>query len=191
MNSPPYAIAISGPVNLPLPEVLEPRIPPVPIIDQGVSDDSSSSESETESESDSDILPNVNNKWYDDSLLEELKKYKVPSQLIKIVRVTLERNKIIEEEIIKEKMLLNMERIKKNTIIKAFKIIENHYDNEKCAICREVEGEKVVLSCKHIFHEECIKKWNNTTCPMCRRVMQGYLFKFESKISKYEHKVVE
>lgn len=88
------------------------------------------------------------------------------------------------------KFLLDMEKKAKKIIIEKFKIIENHYDNEKCAICHEVEGEKVVIGCKHMFHDRCIKRWTKKTCPMCRQDMELELFKFKSKVSKYEHKII-
>lgn len=43
------------------------------------------------------------------------------------------------------------------------------YDNQ-CPMCLDKFQEPIVLSCKHIFCEECISKWFNQehTCPMCR-----------------------
>ena len=57
----------------------------------------------------------------------------------------------------------------------------NSSDEDKllneCSICLEkyVKNEKIIeLSCKHTFHEKCIKEWmdtnniSNNTCPICR-----------------------
>lgn len=40
----------------------------------------------------------------------------------------------------------------------------------ECSICLEYTTEEdfVILNCKHIFHEECIRVWTKGTCPMCR-----------------------
>ena len=40
----------------------------------------------------------------------------------------------------------------------------------ECSICLEYITEEnfVILNCKHIFHEECIRVWTKGTCPMCR-----------------------
>jgi len=47
----------------------------------------------------------------------------------------------------------------------------------KCAICLEIlknPGTKT-LKCKHIFHDQCIRKWqysdnlNSLKCPLCRK----------------------
>lgn len=50
-----------------------------------------------------------------------------------------------------------------------------------CGICLDDSSDKMTnsndeymqLSCKHIFHSECIKKWldQNNTCPICRNVV--------------------
>ena len=39
-----------------------------------------------------------------------------------------------------------------------------------CAICLCDIEHKVKLSCKHIFHKECIEEWQkrSNTCPLCR-----------------------
>ena len=45
-------------------------------------------------------------------------------------------------------------------------------DNDICSICLEnLKMDKcVILSCEHIYHKVCIKKWlkNNDSCPNCR-----------------------
>ena len=48
---------------------------------------------------------------------------------------------------------------------------------EECIICllefsEDDTSQKIAeLSCKHIYHEGCIKEWikNNDICPICRR----------------------
>ncbi|CAH1438911.1 unnamed protein product [Lactuca virosa] len=51
---------------------------------------------------------------------------------------------------------------------------ETNEESLECTICLEVikEGEKVkvLLSCCHCYHCECIDKWliANSSCPMCR-----------------------
>lgn len=52
---------------------------------------------------------------------------------------------------------------------------ERHKGDSNCSICATEFGKNmqiVVLECdsRHIFHEECIKKWLriNTSCPICR-----------------------
>ena len=49
------------------------------------------------------------------------------------------------------------------------KIIKN---KEVCPICLEsFEKEKDIFltTCSHFFHKSCIKKWNNDSCPYCRK----------------------
>lgn len=39
-----------------------------------------------------------------------------------------------------------------------------------CAICHESNCEKqALMECGHTYHIECIKEWNSTSCPLCRR----------------------
>ncbi len=43
-----------------------------------------------------------------------------------------------------------------------------------CSICLDViekENKIYVLKCNHIFHVECLNKWNKNTCPYCRSVI--------------------
>jgi len=37
-----------------------------------------------------------------------------------------------------------------------------------CSICLESEGERVLLSCGHGFHAECLKQVRDPKCPNCR-----------------------
>lgn len=51
-------------------------------------------------------------------------------------------------------------------------------DEQECPVCKDefpVGQIVLVLPCKHIFHEECIKEWlkRNNTCPVCRFAVDG------------------
>lgn len=41
---------------------------------------------------------------------------------------------------------------------------------EICAICIDNLDNNIInkWSCIHIFHSNCIKKWKNNSCPLCR-----------------------
>ena len=46
------------------------------------------------------------------------------------------------------------------------------YNDDSCSICLEVfinKEQLVILKCNHLYHEECIKKWNQikNICPLC------------------------
>jgi hypothetical protein len=58
--------------------------------------------------------------------------------------------------------------------LKTCKFTKSNDEEVVCPICLEEfnENETVIeLSCKHIFHKDCIKKWfeNNHSCPTCRK----------------------
>jgi|TARA_Y100000992_G_scaffold302599_1_gene277602 hypothetical protein len=58
--------------------------------------------------------------------------------------------------------------IKKNTIIL------DKIEKDECCICLGEKNLNKTLSCKHIFHDSCIKEWmnrGNLTCPMCRKII--------------------
>ena len=54
-------------------------------------------------------------------------------------------------------------------------IIVEYFDTEEdCPICMEkLDGKLGHLECNHYFHEECLKKWietsPNSNCPICRK----------------------
>lgn len=43
-----------------------------------------------------------------------------------------------------------------------------------CAICQEKMHAPVLLSCKHIFCEDCVSEWfeRERTCPLCRALVK-------------------
>jgi len=50
-----------------------------------------------------------------------------------------------------------------------YKIADKILDD--CSICLnriEIGNKIYVLKCNHIFHVECLNKWNKNTCPYCR-----------------------
>tara|TARA_B110000285_G_C14885189_1_gene495836 strand:+ start:119 stop:469 length:351 start_codon:yes stop_codon:yes gene_type:complete len=56
------------------------------------------------------------------------------------------------------------------------KRVNNKEEIDECHICLELlEGELVKISCSHIFHYDCIKKWinknkkNNKVCCICEK----------------------
>lgn len=147
------------------------------------------SDDETSTESSSEYVPEEEIKINNKMLIEKLGKTMGMKLFNKLRMLEFENNKI-KEKVNNVSVKLEMERIAKNEIIKQYKIIEKHYDNEKCSICREVPGEKVVLGCKHLFHTECIGRWDKDSCPMCRQRIKIELFKFKSRVLKYEHKVI-
>ena len=60
--------------------------------------------------------------------------------------------------------------------IVCIEITNNKKDNnyEQCSICLDETSEGLVeLTCNHIFHRECIEKWNKVQnfCPNCRNDM--------------------
>ncbi|GAB4859691.1 hypothetical protein Ancab_011170 [Ancistrocladus abbreviatus] len=67
-------------------------------------------------------------------------------------------------------------------------------DDLECAIClsefEEKERVKVIPSCGHVFHEECIDTWlsSHVTCPLCRT--EKFLEPAEVKVVEEEEEVV-
>jgi hypothetical protein len=59
-----------------------------------------------------------------------------------------------------------------NSKISYTKIKKNNEDIV-CSICLEgfTNSKIKVTKCKHIFHIDCLNKWANNTCPMCRTNM--------------------
>jgi BRCA1-associated protein len=49
-----------------------------------------------------------------------------------------------------------------------------HKGGEMCAVCLEpVElGATITTLCNHVFHFACLSKWVDSTCPVCRYIMQ-------------------
>ncbi|CAH1159921.1 unnamed protein product [Phaedon cochleariae] len=51
------------------------------------------------------------------------------------------------------------------------KMLKPDNDEPECGIClAPLNGKRIVLSCDHIFHYECLQPWLNDhgTCPNCR-----------------------
>lgn len=44
--------------------------------------------------------------------------------------------------------------------------------SHQCSICLE-EGCNVTLACGHHFHIDCIEKWRQPTCPICRHFLSS------------------
>ena len=47
--------------------------------------------------------------------------------------------------------------------------------SEECIICLEPNDQtrNIPLQCGHLFHCECLRRWNKNTCPTCRTEMSG------------------
>jgi hypothetical protein len=47
--------------------------------------------------------------------------------------------------------------------------------DERCSICHDDLNRAVILSCKHVFCEECVCEWleRERTCPLCRAVVSS------------------
>lgn len=65
------------------------------------------------------------------------------------------------------------------------------YNKRKCPICLEhLSGQTFTTNCNHIFHRECLDKWNNKSCPCCRQptgfismIMYNYnIFRFRFRL---------
>lgn len=42
--------------------------------------------------------------------------------------------------------------------------------NEECSICLNILNRSILKTeCNHFFHKECLTKWKNKTCPLCRK----------------------
>ena len=92
-----------------------------------------------------------------------IKDKKVTSNIISVNDISSKYNDISE----------SLKNILSNHVIDKNKQIE--YDsNENCCICFEPFGNEEVeiceMTCKNVFHKECIKLWlsNNSNCPLCR-----------------------
>jgi len=105
-----------------------------------------------------------------------------------------EDKEIVESELeeLREKYEKSKRKYKRKitTIVEKFKIIENSFNKEKCSICLEVTGKKVVTNCRHVFHKECLDKCHSEECPMCRENIDLYLFSFESEATDWVNRVV-
>lgn len=73
-------------------------------------------------------------------------------------------------------IIMTLHRKKGIKMVKKPKISIEYLDiEEDCPICMEkLNGKLGHLSCNHYFHEECLKKWIDTSpnndCPICRKI---------------------
>ena len=90
----------------------------------------------------------------------------------KIKKIMCINCKKIKKIMCKNKILPNTTRL--SNTIKTLNEIDN------CAICLTINNKKSIkLRCNHIFHNACIKEWNNvsinentkTSCPLCRTLI--------------------
>ena len=88
---------------------------------------------------------------------------------------------LIIENIIQENMIEENENKDFSYIELTAEETKNIPDSFECCICLEEKNishnennenkiKLIKLSCNHIFHEKCIKKWiqKDSTCPLCR-----------------------
>lgn len=88
---------------------------------------------------------------------------------------------LIIENIIQENMIEESENEDFSYIELTAEETKNIPDSFECCICLEEKNfshnennenkiKLIKLSCNHIFHEKCIKKWiqKDSTCPLCR-----------------------
>lgn len=63
----------------------------------------------------------------------------------------------------------------------------------ECSICLSIliDENEITLECNHKFHEECIKKLENPTCPICRNNILDTLYKYNIPIDKYYNQWLE
>ena len=76
---------------------------------------------------------------------------------------------VIKENTENNSVIVVPERI---SPVETFELTEEEKNNvECCVICLMEEKENLVkLSCQHVFHKECIRRWllNSNNCPVCR-----------------------
>jgi hypothetical protein len=81
-------------------------------------------------------------------------------------------SKLFIYKICNYKKKFNIKNIKK---IKYEDIKKNIYNNDSCTICLDnyISNSNIVqLSCKHLFHHDCILKWSEKKleCPICNKI---------------------
>lgn len=111
--------------------------------------------------------------------IAELKREK-NKLLSQVLRLKNDKKKL--ENKLEKTNKINEERVK--IIIEKSQLLKE-YRFEKCAICHEIEGIKIVTKCNHLYHKECINIWNrdnNKKCPLCRGDLEYNLFEFETQV---------
>ncbi len=81
------------------------------------------------------------------------------------------RSELLEAQ--REKQL-EMQRLQRQREQQRIQKFCEESDIDTCAICLEsIDGEKTLTECKHVFHKNCIDRWNavHIECPMCRQQM--------------------
>ena len=56
--------------------------------------------------------------------------------------------------------------------------------NTECPVCFEEEGNMIILSCLHRFHEECLQGHINLNCPQCRQYVVNWPPSLKKKIEE-------
>lgn len=83
---------------------------------------------------------------------------------------------------------------KVNGVIKNYNYCKLHYKQynfekpEECPICMEKLDNTPPLKCGHWIHKECIMKWKEDTCPICRAKINFTKFEKKRKLKFHNEK---
>ena len=67
---------------------------------------------------------------------------------------------------------------------KEIKKSNKSYFNIECPICFDEDGDMIILSCLHRFHEICLEGHTNLDCPKCRQHVINWSPSLKEKIIK-------